>query len=48
MNKYTWNISAANEFGQLAQGLGSRVKGTDTIYVVHIRDVPRAIFKEVT
>lgn len=26
-----WNRAAVNEFGQLAQGMGGRVKGTDTI-----------------
>ncbi|KAL7482483.1 hypothetical protein ACHAW6_008158 [Cyclotella cf. meneghiniana] len=26
-----WNCAAVNEFGQLAQGTGGRVKGTDTI-----------------
>ena len=29
--KDIWNISAANEFGHLAQGIGGRVKGTDII-----------------
>ena len=26
-----WQISGANEFGRLAQGVGDRVKGTNTI-----------------
>jgi len=26
-----WNTSAADEFGWLAQGIGGRIKGTDTI-----------------
>ena len=26
-----WNVSAANEFGRLANGVGGRVKGTKTI-----------------
>ena len=29
--KDAWNISAANEFGRLAQGIKGRVKATDTI-----------------
>ena len=28
-----WNTSSANEFGRLAQGVGGRVKGTDTIFL---------------
>ncbi len=27
-----WAYSAANEFGQLAQGVGTRIKGTNTIH----------------
>ena len=46
--KDAWNISSANEFGKLAQGVGSRVKGTDTIYFLHKRVVPQDIFKYVT
>ena len=29
--KEVWNRSAADEFGRLAQGIGGRIKGTDTI-----------------
>jgi hypothetical protein len=29
-----WKLSAANEFGRLAQGVGSRVKGTNTIHFI--------------
>jgi hypothetical protein len=35
-----WNISAANEFGRLAQGVGGRVKGTDTIRFIHHSEIP--------
>ncbi len=27
-----WSTSAANEFGRLAQGIGGRIKGTNTIF----------------
>ena len=29
-----WAHSAANEFGQLAQGVGARIKGTNTIHFI--------------
>jgi hypothetical protein len=29
--KDAWQISAANKFGHLTQGVGGRIKGTDTI-----------------
>ena len=32
-SKTTWLTSAANEFGRLAQGIGNRVKGTNTIFL---------------
>ena len=35
-----WNTSSANEFGRLAQGVGDRIKGTDTIFFVHKHDIP--------
>jgi len=35
-----WNISSANEFGRLAQGIGNRVKGTDTIFFIPRSAVP--------
>ena len=46
--KKSWNIFAANGFGRLAQGLGSRLKVTDTIYFAHKRDVPQEILKDIT
>jgi hypothetical protein len=36
-----WNRSFANEFGRLAQGIGNRVQGTDTIKFTAHTDVPR-------
>jgi hypothetical protein len=35
-----WQISAANEFGQLAQGVGGRVKGTNTIHFILHHEMP--------
>jgi hypothetical protein len=35
-----WQISAANEFGRLAQGVGGRVKGTNTIAFIHHHEMP--------
>ena len=46
--KKEWNISAANEFGRLADGVGGRVKGTKTIKFIHKRDVPKNRMKDVT
>ena len=44
-----WNISAANEFGRLAQGLkDGRVKGTDTIRFIQKDEVPFDRMKDVT
>ena len=46
--KEDWNVSAANKFGQLAQGIGGRIKGTDTIKLIKKSDVPQDRFKDVT
>jgi hypothetical protein len=35
-----WQLSAANEFGRLAQGVGGRVKGTDTIHFIPHHEMP--------
>jgi hypothetical protein len=36
-----WAHSAANEFGQLAQGVGTRIKGTNTIHFIQKNQVPQ-------
>ena len=36
-----WLRSAANELGNLAQGVGNRVKGTNTIFFIHKHQVPK-------
>jgi hypothetical protein len=46
--KETWERSAANDFGMLAQGVGNRVKGTNTIFFIHKSEVPPDRFKDVT
>jgi hypothetical protein len=36
----SWQISAANEFGRLAQGVGGRVKGTNIIHFIPHHEMP--------
>jgi hypothetical protein len=36
----TWTRSYANELGRLAQGVGGRIHGTDTIFFIPIANVP--------
>jgi hypothetical protein len=43
-----WNRSASDEFGRLAQGIGGRIKGTDTIRFIFKHEVPQDRFKDVT
>ena len=47
-HKKAWSISAANKFGRLAQGVGGRIKGTNTIKFIHQRNVPKNRLKDVT
>jgi len=39
--KAAWLTSSANEFGHLAQGIGGRVQGTDTIFFIPRDKVPQ-------
>ena len=39
--KGVWNKSAANEFGQQAQGVGGRIKGTDTVRFIQKEDISK-------
>jgi hypothetical protein len=39
--KSIWNTSGANELGRLAQGVGDRLKGTDTIFFIEHAQVPK-------
>jgi hypothetical protein len=43
-----WSESLANEFGQLTQGVGGRVKGTNTIFFIQKDQVPTNRRKDVT
>jgi hypothetical protein len=36
-----WDRAAANEFGRLAQGVGGRIEGSNTIYCIPRSAVPR-------
>jgi hypothetical protein len=48
-HRETWEKSAANEFGRLAQGLkDGRVKGTNTIFFISKDKVPKDKIKDVT
>ena len=40
--------SLANEFGQLAQGVGGQIKGTNTIFFVHKHQVPQDRWRDIT
>ena len=37
----TWQRSSANEFGQLAQGVGGQIEGTETIKFLHYHKMPK-------
>ena len=47
-HKRGWQISSANEFGRLANGVGGRIKGTNTIQFIRRQDVPKDRRKDVT
>jgi hypothetical protein len=36
-----WNKAAANEFGRLAQGVGVRIEGSNTIFLSHVKQCPK-------
>jgi len=36
-----WSLSSANEFGRLANGVGNRIKGTNTIKFLHKSQIPK-------
>ena len=46
--KEAWSRSASDEYGRLAQGIGKRIKGTDTIHFIHEADIPDKHKKDVT
>jgi len=43
-----WAHSAANEFGRLAQVVGTRIKGTNTIHFIRETQVPQERARDVT
>eukprot|EP00804_Cyclotella_cryptica_P027244 CCRYP_014352-RA/>CCRYP_014352-RA protein AED:0.30 eAED:0.30 QI:0/0/0/1/1/1/2/0/568 len=43
-----WTISSTNQFGRLAQGVGGRIRGTDTIRFIHKADIPHDRHKDIT
>ncbi len=43
-----WSHSSANEFSRLAQGVGNRIEGTNTIYFIHKQEVPQDRWNDVT
>ena len=47
-HKIPWMHSLSNEFGRLAQGVGSRVTGTNTIFFIDHHKIPTDRRKDVT
>jgi hypothetical protein len=41
LTKSDWELSSANEFGHLAQGVGGRIKGTNTIRFIDHAKLPK-------
>ena len=46
--KEVWFHSSANEFGRLAQGVGGRIQGTNTIFFIHKHQIPTDRWKDIT
>jgi hypothetical protein len=47
-HKDIWTKAGANEFGRLAQGVGGRIDGTNTIFFVHKHEIPQDRLKDIT
>jgi len=47
-HKEIWTKAGANEFGRLAQGVGRRIDGTNTIFFVHKHEIPQDRLKDIT
>ena len=43
-----WTHSSANEFGRLAQGVGTRINGTNTIFFIGKHEVPADRRRDIT
>jgi hypothetical protein len=46
--KKDWTLSSANEFRRLENGVGGRVKGTNTSKFIRMKDVKKGRMKDVT
>lgn len=46
--KDVWTTSSADEFGRLAQGVGNRIKGTDTIFFIPYSKIPADRRRDIT
>jgi hypothetical protein len=46
-HKERWTKAGANEFGRLAQGVGGRITGTNTIFFIHKNEIPQDRLKDV-
>jgi hypothetical protein len=47
-HKAIWSKAGANEFGRLAQGVGRRIDGTNTIFFIHKHEIPQDRLRDVT
>lgn len=47
-HKELWTKAGANELGRLAQGVGGRIDGTNTIFFIHKHEIPQDRLKDVT
>ncbi len=45
--KAIWSKAGVNEIGRLAQGVGKRIDGTNTIFFVHKHEIPQDRLKDV-
>ena len=43
-----WNTSCANELGRLTQGVGNRIKGTNTAFWMTLDSIPPSLRKDIT
>ena len=47
-HKEHWTTAGANKFGRLAQEVGGRITGTNTIFFIHKNEIPQDQLKDVT
>ena len=46
--KKDWQLSSAKELGRLLNGVGGRIKGTNTIKYIRMQEVKKGQMKDVT